>query len=115
MKTPFTAVNLKITAVKSPFARVKSVLTPPLQRRGHPFDRPRRNRPFWAGGERGMRDERKHQGGAPLPLEARRALWNRIWDRLLAPEDLRDQDEVPAHGRKDAPFDRRGSGVGGAA
>ncbi len=62
-----------------------------------------------------MRDERRTRGGEPLPLAARRALWNRIWDRLLAPEDLRDPDEVPAHRRKDEAPDRRGSGVGGAA
>ena len=24
-------------------------------------------------------------GGPPLPLAARRALWERVWDRLLAP------------------------------
>ena len=62
-----------------------------------------------------MRDERRTRGGEPLPLEARRALWTRIWDRLLAPEDLRDPDEVPAHARKDAPPDRRGGGDGGVA
>ncbi len=37
----------------------------------------------------------------PLPLEARRALWRRVWDRLLLPEDLRDPEEVPAHVRTD--------------
>ncbi len=56
-----------------------------------------------------MRDERRTRGGEPLPLEARRALWNRLWDRLLAPEDLRDPAEVSAHARKDAPPERGGA------
>lgn len=32
-----------------------------------------------------MRDKRRTQGSGPLPLEARRILWQRLWDRLLAP------------------------------
>jgi hypothetical protein len=44
----------------------------------------------------------------PLPLEARQALWQRLWDRLLLPEDLRDPDETPATARKDAPPERDG-------
>lgn len=31
-----------------------------------------------------MRDGRRTRGGGPLPLEARRILWQRLWDRLLA-------------------------------
>lgn len=47
----------------------------------------------------------RRRGAQPseLPLAARRALWARIWDRLLAPEDLRDPAEVPASARKDTP------------
>ena len=32
-----------------------------------------------------MRDERRTNGRGQLPLEARRVLWQRLWDRLLAP------------------------------
>ena len=31
-----------------------------------------------------MRDGRRTGGGEPLPPEARRILWQRLWDRLLA-------------------------------
>ena len=32
-----------------------------------------------------MRDEHRTGTRGPLPLAARRVLWARIWDRLLAP------------------------------
>ena len=32
-----------------------------------------------------MRDHGGTTHGGPLPLEARRVLWQRLWDRLLAP------------------------------
>lgn len=32
-----------------------------------------------------MRDGRHGGGDGPLPIEARRILWRKIWDRLLAP------------------------------
>lgn len=32
-----------------------------------------------------MQEERRTNRGGPLPLEARRLLWQRVWDRLLAP------------------------------
>ena len=32
-----------------------------------------------------MRDDRRTGTRGPLPLEARRVLWQRLWDRLLAP------------------------------
>ena len=32
-----------------------------------------------------MRDDGGTTRGRPLPLEARRVLWQRLWDRLLAP------------------------------
>lgn len=32
-----------------------------------------------------MQDERRTNRDGPLPLEARRILWQRVWDRLLAP------------------------------
>ena len=36
-----------------------------------------------------MRDDARTNGRRPLPLEARRVLWQRLWDRLLAaPPDL---------------------------
>lgn len=47
-------------------------------------------------------EERRCCGRQPLPIDARRAIWRRLWDRLLAPADLRDPDEVPTHERKDA-------------
>ncbi len=32
-----------------------------------------------------MHDARRTTRGEPLPLEVRRILWQRVWDRLLAP------------------------------
>ena len=32
-----------------------------------------------------MREERRTRRDGPLPLEARRVLWRRLWDRLLQP------------------------------
>jgi|GEM_PF-6690313 len=32
-----------------------------------------------------MPDARRTTRGEPLPLEVRRILWQRVWDRLLAP------------------------------
>jgi hypothetical protein len=32
-----------------------------------------------------MHHERRTNRGGPLPLEVRRILWQRVWDRLLAP------------------------------
>ncbi|CAA9538451.1 MAG: hypothetical protein AVDCRST_MAG49-570 [uncultured Thermomicrobiales bacterium] len=32
----------------------------------------------------------RHDGGGPLPLEVRRALWDRLWLRLLAPPEIGD-------------------------
>ncbi len=32
-----------------------------------------------------MHDARRTNRGEPLPLEVRRILWQRVWDRLLAP------------------------------
>ena len=32
-----------------------------------------------------MRNDARTNGSGPLPLEARRVLWQRLWDRLLAP------------------------------
>ena len=32
-----------------------------------------------------MRDGRRTASNGPLPLEARRVLWQRLWGRLLAP------------------------------
>jgi hypothetical protein len=46
---------------------------------------------------------RRHE---PLPLEARRALWERIWDRLLAPttEEQPHSREPTRDGRPTDPF-----------
>jgi len=32
-----------------------------------------------------MHDARRTTRGEPLPLEVRQILWQRVWDRLLAP------------------------------
>jgi hypothetical protein len=40
----------------------------------------------------------------PLPLEARRVLWTRIWDRLLAPPRI-DIPSSPAPTRDGRPAD----------
>jgi hypothetical protein len=50
----------------------------------------------------------------PLPVEARRLLWDRIWMRLLAPLSERDEEAltgsgVPTHGLADEPVEREGS------
>ncbi len=45
-----------------------------------------------------MHNERRPRGKGPLPLEARRILWQRLWDRLLAlPCGARDNSSGP-HG-----------------
>ena len=35
-----------------------------------------------------MRDGRRRSDRRPLPVEARRLLWQRLWDRLLAPPTI---------------------------
>ncbi len=54
-----------------------------------------------------MHDERRTNRGEPLPLEARRILWQRVWDRLLAPPP---SEEPRRADRLDEPDDetRRG-------
>ncbi len=43
-----------------------------------------------------MRNERRPRGGGPLPLEARRILWQQLWDRLLAlPRGASDTSSRP--------------------
>lgn len=48
-----------------------------------------------------MTSFRKHH--EPLPLEARKAIWNRLWDRLLRPlptevvVDAGDRADLPDH------------------
>ena len=53
-----------------------------------------------------MRNKRANQGNAPLPSEARRVLWQRLWDRLLAPPpDLAPPPPGPTRdGRPADPF-----------
>ncbi len=49
-----------------------------------------------------MHDARRTTRGEPLPLEVRRILWQRVWDRLLAPPprekptDREERDETRA-------------------
>ncbi len=43
-----------------------------------------------------MPNERRTRGGGPLPLEVRRILWQRLWDRLLAlPCGASDNSSAP--------------------
>ena len=53
-----------------------------------------------------MRDNARTNGRSPLPIEARRVLWQRLWDRLLAPPpDLSPPAPGPTRdGRPGDPF-----------
>ncbi len=42
-----------------------------------------------------MRDGRHTGWSGPLPLEARRGLWQQLWDRLLAPPLEPDEEVAP--------------------
>ena len=50
-----------------------------------------------------MRDGQRTRGSGPLPLEARRALWQRLWDRLLAPPLAPDREASAPTGGGEAP------------